>query len=53
MGFNCVESFCRSFTLPPDAKEEDIKAHYENGMLKLVISKTADAIAHSKHIVIG
>lgn len=32
-------SFTRSFTLPENVKEEDIKATYENGLLKLILNK--------------
>ena len=34
-------SFSRSFTLPENTNEEDIKAVYENGILKLSIAKKA------------
>jgi HSP20 family protein len=33
-------SFSRSFNLPQDVNEEDIKAIYEDGVLKLIIAKT-------------
>ncbi len=39
-------SFSRSFTLPENTNEDDIKATYENGILKLSIAKKA--IAHAK-----
>jgi HSP20 family protein len=32
-------SFSRSFTLPENLKPEEIKAHYENGILSLVVPK--------------
>jgi HSP20 family protein len=32
-------SFSRSFTLPENVKEEDVKANYENGILKLSVPK--------------
>ena len=35
-------SFTRSFTLPDYANVEKIMAHYENGILKLDIPKTAE-----------
>ncbi|AKQ47501.1 heat-shock protein Hsp20 [Rufibacter radiotolerans] len=37
-------SFSRSFTLPENLKPEEIKAHYENGILSLTVPKkeTAD-----------
>lgn len=34
-------SFSRSFTLPENANEEDIKAGYEDGILKLSVAKKA------------
>lgn len=33
------EEFSRSFTLPENASEEKIKAHYEDGILKLQLAK--------------
>lgn len=41
-------SFSRSFTLPENTNEDDIKATYENGLLKLSIAKKtiAQAKAH-------
>jgi len=32
-------SFSRSFTLPENADEDDVKANYEDGILKLTIAK--------------
>ncbi|GAB2533924.1 hypothetical protein GCM10027189_13650 [Rufibacter soli] len=32
-------SFSRSFSLPENLKPEEIKAHYENGILSLVVPK--------------
>jgi HSP20 family protein len=34
-------SFSRSFTLPTNTNEDDIKANYEDGILKLSIAKKA------------
>lgn len=34
-------SFSRSFTLPENVNEEDVKAYYEDGILKLQIAKKA------------
>ncbi len=34
-------SFSRSFTLPENVNEEDVKAYYEDGVLKLHIAKKA------------
>lgn len=39
-------SFSRSFTLPENANEDDIKANYEDGILKLAIAKKT--VSHSK-----
>jgi HSP20 family protein len=35
------ESFSRSFNLPENTSEEDINAHYEDGILKFSINKKA------------
>ena len=32
-------AFTRSFNLPENAKEDDVQAHYEDGVLKLHVSK--------------
>ncbi len=45
-------SFSRSFTLPENAKEDDIKAYYENGVLKLDIAKKAIAVSKTKEIAV-
>jgi HSP20 family protein len=39
-------SFSRSFTLPENVNEEDVKANYEDGVLKLNVAKKS--IAQSK-----
>lgn len=36
-------SFSRSFTLPEDVDEENIKAETKNGMLKIVLPKTVQS----------
>jgi HSP20 family protein len=36
-------SFTRSFTLPNTVNTEDIKANYENGVLKIELAKRAEA----------
>lgn len=47
-------SFKRSFTLPDDAKAEDVKAHYEDGVLKLTVAKKASsAPSKAKEITIA
>ena len=33
-------SFSRSFTLPANVSEKDVRASFENGVLKLIINKT-------------
>lgn len=37
------ESFSRSFTLPETVKSEDLKASYENGILKISVPKKEEA----------
>ncbi len=46
-------SFSRSFTLPENAKEDDIKANYENGVLRLSIVKSAVYAKKVKEIAIA
>ena len=46
-------SFTRSFTLPDDVKEDDIKAHYEDGVLKLTIAKKAITVVKGKEIAVN
>lgn len=46
-------SFSRSFSLPQDVKEDDIKAQYENGVLKLNVAKTAAEAKKAKEITIS
>jgi HSP20 family protein len=41
-------SFKRTFTLPENASEENIKAKYENGMLKIAIPKAEQSISKPK-----
>lgn len=41
-------SFSRSFTLPEAVKFDQVKARYENGMLKLSLPITAESRAKSK-----
>ena len=42
-------SFCRSFTLPEFVKEDDIKAKYENGILKVAIPKMKESATKAAH----
>jgi HSP20 family protein len=46
-------SFSRSFTLPENAKDDDIKANYEDGVLKLNIAKKAMSVSKVKQIEIA
>ncbi|MFD2246864.1 Hsp20/alpha crystallin family protein [Pontibacter ruber] len=45
-------SFSRSFSLPESVKPEDIKAHYENGVLLLNVPKTQEQQRPKKKIKI-
>ncbi|WP_242926158.1 Hsp20/alpha crystallin family protein [Pontibacter vulgaris] len=45
-------SFSRSFSLPETVKPEDIKAHYENGVLSLNVPKTKETDRPKKRIKI-
>lgn len=44
-------SFSRSFTLPENTNEEDIKANYQDGILKLEIAKKVLAQAKAKKAI--
>jgi len=46
-------SFSRSFTLPENANEEEIKASYENGVLKIAIPKKEPSTPATKSIPVG
>lgn len=46
-------SFSRSFTMPADVKEDDMKALYEDGVLKLTIAKKATAVSRAKEISVA
>jgi len=43
-------SFDRSFTLPENATSDDVKAKYEDGILKLSIGKKKNAVSNAKQI---
>jgi HSP20 family protein len=43
-------SFSRCFSLPDTVKEEDVKAKYENGLLRLTLQKSEKAQAQKKMI---
>lgn len=45
-------SFSRSFTLPDNSKEDDIKANYADGLLKLTIAKKAVSVSKAKEIAV-
>jgi HSP20 family protein len=46
-------AFSRSFTLPDDAKDDAITAHYENGILQLTIPKSKQQVKATKQIQIN
>lgn len=46
-------SFSRAFTLPPDVDENNIKAHYEDGVLSLTIVKTKEQKPQRKTITLS
>ncbi|MEQ7801955.1 Hsp20/alpha crystallin family protein [Pedobacter sp. ASV1-7] len=45
-------SFSRSFSLPDNIEEEDVKASYKNGLLKLSLKKSFKALHNKKEISI-
>ena len=47
------ESFERSFRLPENAKEEEINANYEKGVLSIIIPKEEVSISKAKAITVG
>jgi len=47
------ESFCRSFRLPENVKEDMIMAGYEDGMLKLTLPKTNLEVKAKKEIKVS
>ncbi|HXL58475.1 MAG TPA: Hsp20/alpha crystallin family protein [Chitinophagaceae bacterium] len=46
-------SFSRSFQLPDNVKDDQIKATYEDGMLKLSLPKTSTNVKASKEIQVS
>jgi HSP20 family protein len=44
-------SFSRSFTLPENVNEEDVKAYYEDGILKLHVAKKIIGTAKPKKAI--
>ena len=44
-------SFSRSFTLPENVNEDDVKANYEDGLLKLNIAKKVIAAPKAKKAI--
>ena len=44
-------SFRRSFTLPETVKEDEIKASYENGILKISLPKKEEALPKPKRMI--
>jgi HSP20 family protein len=47
------DSFTRSFTLPENAKEDGIEAHYEDGVLKLKVAKKVVVTSKAKEVMIS
>jgi HSP20 family protein len=45
-------SFSRSFSMPENAKSEDIKAHYEDGLLRITIAKKVPTVSKMKEIAV-
>lgn len=43
-------SFCRSFSLPENVNDEEVKARYENGLLQLILKKNSKAELKKKLI---
>ena len=46
-------SFSRSFTLPENANVEDIRAKYEDGLLKLSLAKKVPSAPKKNEVAIG
>ena len=46
-------SFTRSFRLPENAKDDDVSATYNDGILKLTIPKTENPVKAKKEITVG
>jgi HSP20 family protein len=44
-------SFKRSFTLPDSVNVDNVKATYENGVLKLVLPKKEEALPKPKRLI--
>lgn len=44
-------AFRRSFTLPETVKDDDIKASYENGILKISLPKKEEALPKPKRMI--
>jgi len=45
-------SFSRTFSLPDNVLEEDIKANYKEGLLRITLQKSVKSIADKKQILI-
>lgn len=48
----CYGSFQRVLTVPKDADVENIKAHYENGVITIMLPRKAESLEESKKISI-
>ncbi|MFY7812150.1 MAG: Hsp20/alpha crystallin family protein, partial [Flavobacterium sp.] len=44
-------SFSRSFTLPDSINNNEIKASYENGILKIILPKKEEALSKVKRLI--
>lgn len=43
-------SFCRRFTLPSDVEEDKVDAHFDKGVLKIVLPKSKEAVSNHRRI---
>ncbi|MCB0397657.1 MAG: Hsp20/alpha crystallin family protein [Flavobacteriales bacterium] len=48
-----LKSFSKSFTLPDDVTDEDIKARYTDGVLRLELKKTGEKAPAKKEVSVG
>lgn len=43
-------SFCLSYTLPAEVKQEEVKAHYKKGVLEVIMPKAEEAAKHKVEV---
>jgi HSP20 family protein len=43
-------SFCLSYSLPVEVRPEEVKAHYKNGVLEIVMPKAEEAAKHKVRV---